>query len=740
MLGWDDSYNYRNAHCAICNAVRDYRTWQLMIFSFITAPDEFDFDLKMEFELNNGGFVWEFSPPQARHCLGSHLVSDCNNTDHISYSDCLNGSILVVATEESANTKELVYFKNSACAECNGYPGVTAWKEEPPCYKQGFGLHGLLFSYTKYYSSETEFTESALLYCQLISNHILKYGFCMDTRRNMAGPSGGLANEYRVFLSFKETRTKGSGYISTTTRENYFKSALIDKMSLLANQVSEISMHTQGNDYYVAAFRLTITPYQGLIAANQDKLRYFSGENRFLRLLIPLNITENFMVSWDDFEYTVIKVVSRQLSCFDGKRFNTTDWVSQNLSQKLESADTMLLRSEDDKKLTLCPKLLISDCNEGSYVPLAHHEYGIDDNLVVFHHTSMLMYKFGEYLITRKSTGPATNDSIIPMDAIISLCMPNPTVNANPTSEPTSPGPSSIPNPDSGNSSSTIDCFQAIMLGSLAISIICLLLFLITFGLFKELRTLRGRNLVNLALSSFLSHSSRFIASVYKEDQTCIVLALLGHYLFLVSFVAMTIISYHNYHVIFLLLTGDIPTNSRWTFLKYSAFVWLTPGTFVVICRVLDDTETFTLDYGTKCWLGNTNAMLYFLLLPLAILLVYNIYTFIRVSVVLSLNDKQNNTIQGQEGRKNLLFSAKLVAFVCFPWLFTFLGILYPGEEAFDYLFAIFICLQGVYIALSYFSNQKTFKLYKNRWNVGKRDNEVNDSFHSAGSFGMSFL
>ena len=138
---------------------------------------------------------------------------------------------------------------------------------------------------------------------------------------------------------------------------------------------------------------------------------------------------------------------------------------------------------------------------------------------------------------------------------------------------------------------------------------------------------------------------------------------------------------------------------------------------FVVICVALDETETFVVDYGTNCWLGTANAKLYLFLLPLALLLQYNIFAFIKTAVSLSRHERERRNLQ-QKGRQNLLICTKLATLVGFPWLFAFFGVLFPDVEAFEYLFVVFVCLQGLYIGMAFLFNKKTWKLYRDGFNT----------------------
>ena len=179
----------------------------------------------------------------------------------------------------------------------------------------------------------------------------------------------------------------------------------------------------------------------------------------------------------------------------------------------------------------------------------------------------------------------------------------------------------------------------------------------------------------------------------------------------------MSVLSYHTCHVFSKPFVGRIANTSSRRFINYSAVLWITPAIFVAICIALDETEVFEVDYGTNCWLGTANAKLYLFLLPFALLVLYNIGTFIRTAVSLSRHEGRR-ALHQKQGRQNLLVCTKLATLVGFPWLFAFLGVFFPDVEAFEYLFVVFVCLQGLYIGMAFLFNKKTWKLYKDRFNT----------------------
>jgi uncharacterized membrane protein len=129
---------------------------------------------------------------------------------------------------------------------------------------------------------------------------------------------------------------------------------------------------------------------------------------------------------------------------------------------------------------------------------------------------------------------------------------------------------------------------------------------------------------------------------------------------------------------------------------------------------LLGKTETILVNYGTNCWLGTVNAKLYLFLLPLAILLFFNIATFIRTAALSLYRHEKDRpqTLQRKEGKQNLLICTKFATLVGSTRLIAFLAVLFPNVEAFEYLFVIFVCLQGLYIGMAFLFNKKTLNRY----------------------------
>ncbi|XP_028412604.1 uncharacterized protein LOC114535506 [Dendronephthya gigantea] len=721
-----NSITYRNKYCALCNGVKNFMMWDLGVFTYVIPPEEFDFDLTIKFIVKNGGRIERVSPrPEQprRFCLGRNYIDDCASSirDQRLYRGCVDGPVELVTDAESPYT----YFKNHACALCNGYRKATEWKTAQVCnplLPEGFSV---------VYSSKDEKATTNIVkkYCPSGTVYDENLQFCR--KGYIISSSGELSNEYLVLLWFKYRRNQATSAHSRL--ETVLKSALSSHFSLRADQISTmtLSKQTERNDLLVATFRITLTPFQTLVMANQNRTKFnISHENtEFLKLF---SFSDSFTMEQENISFSVVKMITKQLSCYGEENFQPHEYkidknngiVFINKTGREFSLSEYTLIEKNDGNITLCSKLILSNCSDGAYVPLDSYEYVIFPNLTVYHNKTRSTFNFGEYLIDTNSDKEHGRISALSKNSSISVCLKlRNTFNETETKH--SRTTSSL-----GLRILTLICFT--------ISIICLSLLFITYVLFRELRTVPGMNLMNLSGSMVVGDLIWLIGTThFVGTLACEALAILEQYFLQVSFVAMSVISFHSWRVFSQPIKGRIANKSKRRFVIYSIIVWFAPAIFVAICVILDKTETFQVDYGIDCWLGTTKAKLFLFLLPLALSLLINICTFIQTAISLSRHQKNRQTLHRKESKQDLVISAKLATMVGFPWLFSFFGIMFPNEEAFDYLFVIFVCLQGLYIGMAFAFNKKTLKLYKDclsSHSVGKRSSYATTTFEMARS------
>ena len=717
-----NGFTYRNKHCAKCNGETSYQTWDIVVRGLMTPPEQYDLDDKLRFVLANEGKIEDIAPAKdmfRRYCGGVRYRDSCSNKSHSAYKKCLNGPV------ESVGDWWRGYFKNYACALCNGEG--TFFEDGRRSVRTCFSGSSIpeklsiVFYKNKRTNSESTVTRVVKKDCRsgLVYDDILQ-----SCRKGLiTNIHDTLSDVFLIALWFEQNISFSESLQFEPNIDNitkHLKSSLVKNFALKPNQLTDFQFHLK---YYYQSFELTtfqlrLTPYQKFILANEKNTSNFNISTESQTFLRLLKFTTKFTIQSGGYRFPVIKLVSKQLACFEGRTLQSHEYehdnisgnVIQNTTGNVFSKNQYAILGQIGGNITICRRLVLSGCHNGAFVTLYKHEYFVFQNLTIFHHQTNRTFNFGEYQIIEGGNSNQTNseafqNASFPSNITVSICLPfRQTFN---TSEKI------VTNSDTLIRTPlrilTVICFS--------ISILFLFILLVTYWMFNELRTLPGLNLMSLAVSMLLSHLLWLVSTAhFKNTKTCKVLTIIQHYLFLVTFMAMSVISYHSCNV-FSRPFNVTPNNAlpaRKKFTKYSSMAWIFPAIFIMVCVTLDLTETTFDIYSTTCWLSTGKAVLYLFILPAAVIMLFNITTFIKTALALCYNN--NSQILHNNRKQNLIACTKLATLVGFPWLFAFFGVIFPDIEAFEYLFVVFACLQGFYIGATFLFNKKTFLLYKNWW------------------------
>ena len=693
-------FTYQNKFCAICNRDESFVPFQIKATTSVIPPENYNLAEKLMFLRRSYGKVWLKIPSNQprRYCFGESYIETCDKSSHPLNRSCVEGFIQIV------RRRALVY-KNRNCLQCNKDRGGGG----APPGSTDFKSFSLIFT-----------MDDSVTHTRYIQEHVKCNGGWHDENLKICKEAiitkakDNFSNKFLVLITFLVSKQLGYEISSGLIGESF---------QLDSQQISSLQRYFQGaadddsssaNIYIVASFRLTLTPFQELMLENQNKVHASIESKKFLKFF---NFSESFTISWKNNSFTIVKVATKRLACYRGKKLQNNEYRLNDHERILYEIKTGRNYSLNDYSIlndrthiVLCSKLVLSDCLNGTYVKLFTNEFVILPDLSLYHNTSNMTYQFGDYQITESLNESSQYSFTFPVDEI----------HMNGTSKPKVS--ISVCLPSQSNDIRTILTHRSsFVLGiveilGFSVSSMFLLGLLITYGLFPELRTLPGLNLMSLALSMLLSHLIWLTGARLFHDTTfCVILAVLNHYLLLVTFHAMSIVSYHCSYVFsqsFVLPRSDKRLK---TFAKYSLFVWLHPALFVTICFVLDKLSIFTINYGVLCWLGSKSGKLYFFLLPVALLVVFNVVSFSRTAVNLARKGNQTKILKKQ-GKQNLKACIKLATLVSFPHVFGFLRLIFPTVEAFVYLFVVCVSLQGFYIGLAFICTEKTFALYRKRF------------------------
>ena len=711
-----NGFTYRNRHCAECNGEMNYQSWKLKVKGFPTPPKGYNFNDKIRFLLEHGGSIRHIGPGRhmpRRYCASTRYKEHCSNTSHLAYKACLNGPV---------ETIEIMgrYFKNLACALCNGesiysFRSIFTFRSTYICSRiPHFETFSIVFTAGRQSGRASTVVQEVTAYCPegLVYDDTFEY--CREGVLTKINDT--LSDVFSIALWFESGAIKVP-ILNVNNIIKHLNSALVRKFALKPNQLTAFKFHQQvlESTTLVATFHLTLSPYQEFILANQNNtsnLKISTESQKFLGLL---KYTTNFTMESGGYRFPVIKSVSKQQACFQGRKLQSHEYKYDNISGNVIQKTTGKIFSRNEyailgkigENITICRRLVPSGCHNGAFVTLYEHEYIFYKNLTIFHYETNRTFNFGEYEIIEGGGSNQTNFDIFqnasfPRNSTVAICLPfRQTFNTTEKFEV-------------GTKSDTGYPLRILTLICFIISILFLFILLITYWMFNELRTLPGLNLMSLAVSMLLSQVIWLVGTAhFMNTKTCEVLGIIEHYLLLVTFMAMSVISYHS--CIAFSRPFDRSLNStRVQFVKYSSMAWISPAIFVAVCVTLDQTEANFDFYGKTCWLSTRKVVLYLFILPAAVIMLFNIVTFIRTALALCCNNDSH--ILHRDRKKNLIACTKLSTLVGFPWLFAFVGVIFPDTKVFEYLFVVFACLQGFYMGVAFVCNKETFKRYKNWW------------------------
>ena len=325
------------------------------------------------------------------------------------YQECLNGPVETVGEWVKG------YFKNEACALCNGE--ITSLtdgeRSDRNCITSNYNLLpqalSIVFYTNRQTNSESTVTRVVEKSCPsgLVYDDTLE--FCREG--TVTNTDNTLSDVFFIILWFKLPVT--FPFLPPLSIQNinnitkYLKSNLVGNFALKPNQLTGFQIHGQNfdNTPLVPTFHLTLTPYQELVLANENNTSNWNISTESLKFLVLLKFTTNFAIQSRGYRFPVIKLVSQQLACFQGRKLQSHEYEHENISGNVIEKTTGYVFSKNQYailgkiggNITICRKLVLSGCHDGVFVTLHEHEYFVYKNLTVFHYQSNRTFSFGEY-------------------------------------------------------------------------------------------------------------------------------------------------------------------------------------------------------------------------------------------------------------------------------------------------------------------------------------------------------
>ena len=480
-------------------------------------------------------------------------------------------------------------------------------------------------------------------------------------------------------------------------------SSLVHLFNIDRSQVTALQMIVSSTLYGIIRFELELTNEQtlrlGKANYTNDAMSQFENDQAYSTNNLPLHrlllFSGKFNVTVEGIfngmkmkeTFTVFKTTSRQLACIQKQTYPKGTYTSIqngkyyyiNSTGKTFPRKQVFFEDDTNKSISVCEQIVFSSC-VGRRINLTSGEYVKFDNLSIFYNRTKTIKDFGEYEIEGGQ---------------ISMCIPE-------TYPQLSPSDSLV-----------IQTYLTWV--CVALSLVFLFLVIQTYVVFPELRTMPGKNLLSLSMSLFLVQLLWLIPERWYPPTLCYIVAVIKHYLFLVSFVSMAIIAWYT-HSVFASKEVQRRRPEKKKIYKYSAIVWGLPAMFVLVCAVVDQKDIYAV-YVNELWclFDNVQAQKYLFVLPVGVILLFNIIFFgLTVFRIQRVHSGTRLVHPDQSHRTMLWIYLKISALMGFAWLFGFIHLLVGKSTlVFSYLFVIFASLQGVYIGLAFVVKKHIWQMYK---------------------------
>ncbi|XP_022799580.1 adhesion G-protein coupled receptor G6-like [Stylophora pistillata] len=269
---------------------------------------------------------------------------------------------------------------------------------------------------------------------------------------------------------------------------------------------------------------------------------------------------------------------------------------------------------------------------------------------------------------------------------------------------------------------------------------VSLILLLLTYIMFTELRNLTGKIIINLAISLLLHQSCFFAGGEIKDPETCMSVAVLLHFFVLSSFTWMSVKAY-DVHRIFAPLKGsgvaaNLHDGDKKRLTVYCVYAWGVPAVIVVTCVVIDHIQRGAIGYGQgkeECFISQPLAKLYSFVVPVALVLLFNLLALGHTVSRIVKTRKETQQITNQRQSNSVaVICVKMVSVVGLTWI---LGIV-ANVKALSFLwypYVIMNSLQGLFIFLAFAVSGRALELCRVKLNKSiKKPPALNrDQMHS---------
>ena len=260
-----------------------------------------------------------------------------------------------------------------------------------------------------------------------------------------------------------------------------------------------------------------------------------------------------------------------------------------------------------------------------------------------------------------------------------------------------------------------------------SIDFVSCLLFLLTFSLFKDLRTFFSKLMVNFVFSILLGDVIFLFGGPFftfiSLPNLCVAVGMILHYVYLCRFFWKTVMWSEMVKNTYNIRKLNKRPHENWKLLTlYILLAWLLPLVIVIPTIIVNFTVDSSVNYGIGpgggCWINQPIALIVTFVIPVGLSIIFNVIAFVIVMVVIGcircrpIASSPGSTERKKKTWKDFRFALALLTVTGLSWVFGFLALFSSQLSWAWYLFIIFNTTQALTIVVTFLFTKKVFHLY----------------------------
>ena len=255
-----------------------------------------------------------------------------------------------------------------------------------------------------------------------------------------------------------------------------------------------------------------------------------------------------------------------------------------------------------------------------------------------------------------------------------------------------------------------------------SLSVIGTILFLLTYSLFKELRTFSSKIFINLAAAILVSNLVILVGGPLAfETGPCVAVAILLHYFFVAQFIWTSVACFEIARTLYRATKLKINKSKHFKtkiFIVYLLIGWGIPLIIILTSIILNFTTDGVILYGVtedgrrgRCWINDVESTIVAFITPVAVTLLFNATLFTYISILLCKASRSQAKLNKTKRTPYLRIYISIFSVTGLAWLFGFVSLLARQGWAW-YVFIVLNTTQGLTMFVAFLCTKKVAKLY----------------------------